>query len=167
MIDTHHIEIMQPEILNLITTTALSLIYLIGATKSVQPVFSGIIKPLNNATGILFLGTILGFGINLLTFSNVASSAFYYHLSQQELLKGLMYWTFLAGLSFVFSYLTFRLSFSLVGLTTPENEKEELAKDNITLAGLHVVVYIIICLVVSHPLADYANTFISYPQFPS
>jgi hypothetical protein len=59
------------------------------------------------------------------------------------------------------------LSFNIINWTTQENEKAELAKNNYWLAVLHVVVFVIICLVVSQPLTDLANTFIDYQKFPN
>lgn len=158
---------MTSEVFNLLLTTAVALTYLIGSMKAVQPVFKSISYPYSHATGVLFFGVILGFGLNLSTFSEVASSAFYFYAAADEMGKGALYMISFAAVAFVFSYLMFRLSFAVVGIATAENEKAELAKNNYTLAGLHLVIYNITCFIVNESLVEYASTFISYSQFPN
>ena len=158
---------MKPEILNVIVAVLVTVFYLVGAMKIVMPLFKAISNPLSNATGVLFYGTILGFGITLNNFSDVATGALHFFSSTNNTMKGILYWLLFATIAFVFSYIVFRLSFAMVGSATSENEKAELAKNNYTIAGLHVVVFNITCLVVSQALVDYANTLINYPQFPN
>lgn len=158
---------MKPEILNVLVAVLVTVLYLVASMKIVLPLFRTISNPLSNATGVLFYGTILGFGITLNNFSEVATGALHFFASSNQTMKGILYWLLFATIAFVFSYVLFRLSFSLVGIATSENEKAELAKNNYTIAGLHVVVFNITCLVVSQALVDYANTLINYPQFPN
>jgi hypothetical protein len=70
-------------------------------------------------------------------------------------------------ISFAFSFAVFHLSFKLIDLATTENEKIELAKNNFTIAGLHTVVFLSICLVVSKPLIAWANGLVNFPIYPN
>jgi hypothetical protein len=158
---------MKPEILNVVVAVLVTVIYLIGAMKIVLPLFKTITNPLSGATGVLLFGTILGFGITLNNFSGVATSALHFYAAQNNIAQGIGYWLLFALIAFVFSYIVFRLSFAMVGIASAENEKAELAKNNYTIAGLHVVVFNIVCLVVSQSLVDLANTLVQYPQFPN
>jgi hypothetical protein len=85
---------------------------------------------------------------------------------QGKIMTGLFYWIIFAIIAYLFSYSVFRLSFFLIDKSTSENEKAELAKNNYQLAALHGVIFIILCLVVSVPLSDLANSFVSYPKYP-
>jgi hypothetical protein len=61
----------------------------------------------------------------------------------------------------------FRFGFILVNFATPENEKAELGKNNVILAGIHAVIYIMLCYILSEPLTLLANTFVGYSQIPN
>jgi hypothetical protein len=60
----------------------------------------------------------------------------------------------------------FYFSFYLIGLLTQENEKAELSKNNFYIAGLHSIVFLVLCLMISRPIVDLANTLVNYPKFP-
>jgi hypothetical protein len=49
-----------------------------------------------------------------------------------------------------------------MNMTTPENEKAELGKNNIILALTHGVVFVLLCYVLSSPITILANTMIGY-----
>ncbi len=157
---------MNAEILNLISAVLVTLIYLVLSMKTVSSYLEQISKPMSSALGILNCCIILGFGITLNNFSEIASGAFHMYFLQGKLMSGLFYWVVFALVAYLFSYLVFRLSFFLVDQSTSENEKAELVKNNYQLAILHGIIFIIICFVVSVPLSDVANTFVSYPKYP-
>jgi len=122
---------------------------------------------MTHAAGLLYSGGIFGFGITLYNFSEIASGAFMYNALQEKVLIGLSYWLGFSLASFIFSLVIFRLSFYIVNISTDENEKAELAKNNYTLATVHAIVFIVVCLVVSQPLTDIGNLFVNYPKYPS
>lgn len=157
---------MNAELLNLISAVLVTLIYLVLSMKTVSSYLERISKPMSSALGILNCCIILGFGITLHNFSEIASGAFHMCFLQGKLMSGLFYWVVFALVAYLFSYLVFRLSFFLVDQSTSENEKAELVKNNYQLAILHGIIFIIICFVVSEPLSDVANTFVSYPKYP-
>jgi hypothetical protein len=157
---------MNAELLNLIIAVLVTLIYLVLSMKTVSSYLERISKPMSSALGILNCCIILGFGITLHNFSEIASGAFHMYFLQGKLMSGLFYWVVFALIAYLFSYLVFRLSFFLVDQSTAENEKAELVKNNYQLAILHGIIFIIICFVVSVPLSDVANTFVSYPKYP-
>ena len=157
---------MNAEILNLIIAVFVTLIYLVLSMKTVTSYLEQISKPMSMAVGFLNCCVIFGFGITLNNFAEIASGAFHMYFLQGKIMSGLFYWLVFALIAYVFSYLVFRLSFFLVDKSTSENERAELAKNNYQLAILHGVIFIIICVVVSGPLSDLANTFVSYPKYP-
>ena len=157
---------MNAEILNLIIAVFVTLIYLVLSMKTVTSYLERISKPMSMAVGFLNCCVIFGFGITLNNFAEIASGAFHMYFLQGKIMSGLFYWLVFALIAYVFSYSVFRLSFFLVDKSTSENERAELAKNNYQLAILHGVIFIIICVVVSVPLSDLANTFVSYPKYP-
>jgi hypothetical protein len=157
---------MKAEILNLMIAIIITLAYLVLSMKMVSSFLQQISKPMTTATGILNFAVIFGFGITLNNFAEIATGAFHFYSLQGKIATGLFYWLIFSVIAFVFSYLVFRLSFFIVNQSTAENEKAELAKNNYTIAALHAVIFIIICLVVSQPLSDLANSFVSYPKYP-
>ena len=157
---------MNAEILNLIIAVFVTLIYLVLSMKTVTSYLEQISKPMSMAVGFLNCCVIFGFGITLNNFAEIASGAFHMYFLQGKIMSGLFYWLVFALIAYVFSYSVFRLSFFLVDKSTSENERAELAKNNYQLAILHGVIFIIICVVVSGPLSDLANTFVSYPKYP-
>ena len=157
---------MNAEILNLIIAVFVTLIYLVLSMKTVTSYLERISTPMSMAVGFLNCCVIFGFGITLNNFAEIASGAFHMYFLQGKIMSGLFYWLVFALIAYVFSYSVFRLSFFLVDKSTSENERAELAKNNYQLAILHGVIFIIICVVVSVPLSDLANTFVSYPKYP-
>jgi hypothetical protein len=155
---------MSTEFINVLTAFAVSVIYLILTIKVISPFFLSITKPMNNATGVLFFFVVLGFGIQLFSISDVATSSLHFHNGREEFSKGIGNWFLFSGIAFAISFLFFRISYFIVGLSTPQNEKTELAKNNFTIAGLHAVVFIIISLVASKPLSNLINTLVEYPE---
>jgi hypothetical protein len=158
---------MKSELMNLIVVLVISIIYMMAAIKVLLPFFQGVSNPMTNATILLFAGVLFGFGLTLHHFSDVASSALHYYSSKQQMMTGVGYWILFASMAFAFSFLVFHLSFQLIGFVTKENEKAELARNNFQLAGIHMVVFIILCIVVTKPLSDLANTLVNYPKFPN
>jgi|1048.fasta_scaffold02390_2 hypothetical protein len=157
---------MKIEFLNLLVALVVALCYLFVTIKLLTPFFYQFSKPMTNATGLLFFGVILGFGICLNDFSAISTNALIYYSTQGTVLLGIGYYLLFAFISLVFSYVLFRLSFFVIDFATNENEKVELAKNNFIIAGIHAVVFNILCLVLSHSVSIWANTFMNYPNFP-
>jgi hypothetical protein len=158
---------MKAELINLFISLILTILYLIGAIKVLRPFFLKISNPMTAATGTLYFGVILGFGLILNDFSEIASSAFYYNFQKSQVGMAIFYWLLFAGISFLFCFLVFHLSYRMIDLATIENEKVELAKNNYAIAGLHIVTYLTICLVGSKSLIAWANGFVNFPTYPN
>ena len=54
----------------------------------------------------------------------------------------------------------------IIGNLTPENEVDELVKNNKEIAWLHAVIIIALTFVISPPLSKIATSLIPYPQMP-
>ncbi len=157
---------MSNQILNLLVVLFTTLFYLVAAIKYLSSFFYKISKPMTNATLLLFCSVLLGFGVTLYQFSDVATNAMYFFASKGSIFNGVWYWILFSLFAFVFSIGTFYFTFYLIGLLTHENEKAELAKNNYFIACLHGIVFLILCFMVSKPIVDLANTMVSYPKFP-
>ncbi|NBU91943.1 MAG: hypothetical protein EBS17_03775 [Flavobacteriia bacterium] len=124
-------------------------------------------QPLNHATGLLLVGVLIGFGINLNDLAEIAVTSFFFYAKTSGYLVGILFWFIFAMIAFCISYLLFRFSFLMINWATPENEKEELGKNNWVLATIHAVVYIMLCLVLSESVSLLANTLVDYPEYPN
>jgi hypothetical protein len=156
---------MSNELLNLIISVAFSFLYLAAAMFVLNPFFDKISKPKTQASGLLFVGVMFGFGLTLYHFSDISTSALYYYSSQHKLLTGIWYSVLFGVMAFVFSLIVFHITYYLIGSITHENEKAELARNNFYIAALHAAIFILICIIVTKPLTDLANTMVSYPKF--
>lgn len=65
-----------------------------------------------------------------------------------------------------FSFILFHLSFLLIGFITPENENDELSKNNLEIAILHVIILISLTFIIAPALVKIAAEFIPYPEMP-
>jgi hypothetical protein len=157
---------MSNQILNLFVVLIMTLFYLIASIKFLTSFFYRICKPMTNATLLLFCSVLFGFGLTLYQFSDIASNAMYFYASKGSIFNGVLYWTLFSLFAFGFSMGVFYFSFYLIGLLTQENEKAELSKNNFYIAGLHSIVFLVLCLMISRPIVDLANTLVNYPKFP-
>jgi hypothetical protein len=155
------------ETLNVLIATIVTIGYFVFATKLITSFLKKFTEPINQATGILLIGTLIGFGINLKDFSEIAVSSFYFYAQSGKWFFAGAFWFIFAGIAFIFSYVLFRFGFILVNFATPENEKAELGKNNIILAGIHAVIYIMLCYILSASVTLLANTFVGYSQMPN
>lgn len=155
------------ETLNVLIATIVTIGYFVFATKLITSFLKKFTEPMNQATGILLIGTLIGFGINLKDFSEIAVSSFYFYAQSGKWFYAGAFWFIFAGVAFIFSYVLFRFGFILVNFATPENEKAELGKNNMILAGIHSVIYILLCYILSASLTLLANTFVGYSQMPN
>jgi hypothetical protein len=158
---------MNNQILNLLVVLIVTLCYLIIAIKFLNNFFFRISRPLTNAILLLYSAVLFGFGLTLFQFSGVATNAMYFYSSNGSVITGIWFWVLFSFLALGFSSGVFYFTFYFLGLLTQENEKAELAKNNFYIAALHSVVFILICLMVAKPLADLANSLVSYPKFPN
>lgn len=155
------------ESLNLSIATIVTIMYFVMAIKLLSIFLKSFTEPMNQATGTLLIGALIGFGINLQDFSEIAVSSFFYYSKQNNIFIAIAFWLLFALIAFVFSYVLFRFSFFVINWSTPENEKAELGKNNLVLAFTHATVYVLLCLVLSSPLTILANTLVSYSEFPN
>ena len=155
------------ESLNVIIAAIVTILYFVLAIKILSAFLKGFTNPLNQASGALLVSALIGFGINLQDFSEIAVSSFFFYEKEGKLLIAVGFWLLFALIAFVFSYILFRFSFLVINWATPENEKAEIGKNNLVLAFTHGIVYVLLCLVLSTPLSILANTLVSYSEFPN
>jgi hypothetical protein len=153
-------------VINLLCLLILGIIYIFTFSKVQDLFFSKITKPKNQSSIILFIASIGSACVNLFHISAAASDALLFFLEHDNILKGILFATgFFAG-AWIFSLLFFRLSFFIIGNLTPENEVDELVKNNKEIAWLHAVIIIALTFVISPPLSKIATSLIPYPQMP-
>jgi hypothetical protein len=152
--------------LNMLSLLILGIIYIFTFSKVQNVFFSKISQPKNQATTIVYIASIASACINLIHISDAASDALLFFLDHDNILKGILFATgFFAG-AWIFSFLFFRFSFFIIGNLTPENEVDELIKNNKEIAWLHTVIIIALTFVISPPLCKIATSLIPYPKMP-
>jgi hypothetical protein len=157
---------MTHNIINLLSLLILGIVYIFTFSKIQNSFFSKITHPKNQATLIVFISSITSAVINLIHISDAASDAMLFFLDNNQLLKGMIFSiSFFAG-AWVFSWGFFRLSFFIIGNLTPENEMDELIKNNKEIAWLHAIIIIGLTFVIAPALVKIATAFIPYPKLP-
>jgi hypothetical protein len=153
-------------LINLVSLLILGLIYIFTFSKVQNVFFSKITYPKNQATIILFIASIASACINLIHIAEAASNALMFFLEHGDSLKGVIYAIgFFIG-AWIFSFLFFRFSFFIVGNLTPENEIDELVKNNKEIAWLHAIVIIALTFLIAPALSNIASSIIPYPKMP-
>ena len=153
-------------VLNLSLITVLGILYIFTYSQMVGNYLERIAKPKNMALLILYFSAILSAGINLVHISEIAENAFIFFMDKNEVIKAILYaFGFVSGMWF-FSFAFFMVSFMLVSMLRPRDEKSELAMGSIEIAGLHGTILIVLSFVIAPALISIASQFIPYPDMP-
>jgi hypothetical protein len=144
----------------------LGIAYIFTFSKVQNVFFSKISNPKNQATIIVYMAAISSACINLIHIADAASDAMLYFLDQDSILKGMLFCTGFFVMAWVFSFVLFRASFYIIGNLTPENEMDELIKNNTEIAWLHTIVIISLTFVIAPALSKIAIALIPYPKLP-
>lgn len=153
-------------LLNLLSLIILGIIYIFTFSKVQNSFFSKISHPKNQATIIVYIASIAAACINLIHISDVASDAMLFFLEHDSLSKGILYSVAFFASAWIFSFVFFRGSFFIVGSLTPENEMDELIKNNKEIAWVHALIIIGLTFVIAPALSKIATSFIPYPILP-
>ena len=152
--------------LNLALLILLGSGYLFSFAQVISYRLNKMASPKNSAMLVLFFCAIISAGINLINVSEAASYAFTFFMDRKDLVKGILYFLgFNIGM-WVFSFLFYLVSFFIVGLLTPGDEKLELTKGNLEIAGMHGIILVLLSLVIAPELTALATQFIPYPELP-
>lgn len=152
--------------LNLLSVLILGIIYIYTFSKVQNLFFSKVSRPKNQATIIIYIASIAAACINLIHISDAASDAMLFFLNSNNILKGILYSSSFFVSTWLFSFVFFRLSFFLVGTLTPENEIDELIKNNKEIAWLHAIIILALAFLIAPSLSKIATSFIPYPKMP-
>lgn len=158
---------MKSEIINLLSLLVLGLLYLFFFAK-IQHIFFKKFSQTNknHAVLIVFVASLIAASINLIHISELTANANRFFLKSGDFVNAIVFsLSYFAGM-WVFSLILFRLSFLVVGLLTPENEEDELMKNNIELALIHAIILIALSFVIAPALIQIASEFIPYPKMP-
>jgi hypothetical protein len=153
-------------LLNLLSLVILGIIYIFTFSKVQNVFFSKISQPKNQATIIVYIASIAAACVNLIHISDAASDALLFFLEQESIVKGILYSVAFFASVWVFSFVFFRASFFIVGSLTPENEMDELIKNNKEIAWLHALIIVALTFVIAPALSKIATSFIPYPKLP-
>jgi hypothetical protein len=158
---------MKIEIVNLAVLFFFGIIYLVAFSKVQEKYFLKFGYPNRPlAVTIVLLGSIIAASVNMIHIAELAAAANRFFIGQSEVLKMLLFsFCFFSGM-WIFSFALFHLSFLLVGFITPENESDELSKNNLEIAILHVVILVSLTFIISPALVKIAAEFIPYPEMP-
>jgi hypothetical protein len=151
----------------LLSLLVLGLAYLFLFAKMQHLFFQKLSQPKkNHAVLIVFIASLIAASINLIHISELTANAIRFFLKSDDYLTALLFSvSYFAGM-WIFSLVFFRLSFIVVGLLTPENEEDELMKNNIEIAAIHAIILIALSFVISPALIQIASEFIPYPKMP-
>jgi hypothetical protein len=153
-------------ILDLVILMSFGVVYLFAFARIKSSFLLRFGSSRNDALNILFLGGLVAAVVNLVHTSSAASDAVLFFLSANEVLKALLYaFCFFVG-AWAISLVMFLMSFLIVSKLTNEDEREELIKNNTTLAWLHVIILVSLTFVVAPALVKIAVYFIPYPSMP-
>ena len=154
-------------ILNLVLIMILGIVYIFSYANVISNYLEKTIANTKNpAMLILYFSAVLSAGVNLFHVSETASNAFVFFMEKSDYMKATLYsFGFVAGM-WVFSFLFFLVSFFLVGVMTPKDEKYELGRGSYEMAGLHSVILIVLSFVIAPALISLASQFIPYPELP-
>jgi hypothetical protein len=154
-------------------TIALIILLLLGITYlySFSNVQNRFLKHLsqpkkNIAVMILYFSSLIAASVNMIYAAGLSSDAITYFLKSSTYLNILFFSIAFFAISWIFSLILFRLSFLIVGFITPENEDDELIKNNIELAILHAVILISLAIMLAPALVKIEAQFIPYPKMP-
>jgi hypothetical protein len=147
--------------LNLALIILVGIGYLFSFAQVISYRLNKMVTPKNSAMLVLFFSAIIAAGINLYNVSEAASNAFIFFMDRKDIVKGILYFLgFNLGM-WLFSLLFYLVSFFIVGILTPGDEKLELKRGNMELAGMHGII-----LVIAPALTALATQFIPYPELP-
>ena len=158
---------MKSEIINLLSLLVLGLLYLFFFAK-IQHIFFKKLSQTNknHAVLIVFVASLIAASINLIHISELTANANRFFLKSGDFVNAIVFsLSYFSGM-WVFSLILFRLSFFVVGLLTPENEEDELMKNNVELALIHAIILIVLSFVIAPALIQIASEFIPYPKMP-
>jgi hypothetical protein len=158
---------MLQELFSLFVLLILGLIYLFFFAKIQHVFFQKLSQPKkNHAVLVVFVASLIAASINLIHIAELTANANRFFLKTDDYFNALVYsLAYFAGM-WVFSLLFFRFSFIIVGFLTPENEEDELIKNNIELAVVHAIILIALSFVIAPALIQIASEFIPYPKMP-
>jgi hypothetical protein len=120
----------------------------------------------NHAVLIVYVASLIAASINLIHISELTANANRFFLKSSNFVNSLVFsLSYFVGM-WVFSLILFRLSFLVVGFLTPENEEDELMKNNVELALIHAIILVALSFVIAPALIQIASEFIPYPKMP-
>lgn len=155
------------ELFNLLVLFTLGLLYLFMFAKIQHAFFLKLSQPKkNNAVLIVYVASLIAASINLVHIAELTANASRFFLKSENYVNAMMYsFAYFAGM-WAFSLLFFRFSFIIISYLTPENEEDELIKNNIELAIVHAIILIALSFVMAPALIRIASEFIPYPEMP-
>ena len=153
--------------ISLIILLLLGITYLYAFSKVQNRFLQHLSQPHKNiAVMILFFSSLTAAAINMIYAAGLSSDAITYFQKSSSFLNIISFSVSFFSISVVFSLALFRLSFLIVGFLTPENEDNELIKNNIEVAILHAVILLSITIMLAPALVKIEAQFIPYPKIP-
>jgi hypothetical protein len=152
--------------INLLILLVLGVVYIYAFARLSNAFTLNKYKPKNSAVQIVHLASLIASCINLIHVSDAASDALLFFLNKEEILTGLLFAVLFFLGAWVFSVVFTRLCFFIVGTMTPEDEEDELLKNNTEIAWIHATVVVALTFVIAPALVKIAVSFIPYPEMP-
>jgi hypothetical protein len=154
------------EIINISILLILGISYLTVYIKVQSAYFNKLSVQRNNAITYLFLASLLAAGIILIDISKSMSDAYSFFYDKGQISMALLYQLLYVICAWLISWGMFHFSFILTSIASKENEKVELASNNIELALIHGVILTVLSFLIGPALNQFATSLIPYPELP-
>jgi hypothetical protein len=143
-----------------IISFVLGVLYFYLAYKTLHPVFKGFIYPMNYAAKIVYVASFFCFGI--LFFYELGTGIQYFknYVNGPKWYAGYLLFAILTILCFAVSSILFRLTFLFFRSLSNVNLQVELAKNNLHLAGLVSVYFIVLSFLITEPMMRLVDVLI-------
>ena len=127
-----------------------------------------IIKPnlKNTASTLLRVGFLVSSAVNLYAICQSIIDSLEFYISKNEFLEAAIFSFGAAVAIFLISLILIRGSFYIISIFTKEDEMVEINNNNIELVLIHITIIITITALIAPVLANFAESFISFPTVP-
>ena len=120
--------------------------FLFIAYKMLIPFLHSINKPMNSSTRFMMILILFGFGFILYEFSLGGMQVMYYYIEKSQFITGIALHLVLIVIALCSAMVIFRLTSGLINIISNVNVKAELIKNNLLIAGIFGLFFLILIL---------------------
>jgi len=136
----------------LISTLVITIMFMVLTYLIYRKYFYAIIYPLNAATRIFFVSSLIGSGLNLYSYNESGIALLNYHQSTAHLGLGIGIYLLGVFICFCFNMILFRITLLVNKISIFDNERAALAKGDLLIAGIQSITFLIFIFLLSEPM---------------